>query len=462
MPNSTDAPLTAESLSSVSLETLQKMRSDKVAEGERLAEHPEALDREQRKGMRQLLQDVTTLAEVIAEREGDEQTLASLRQASEEEKQRSAKRRDNARPPIYPSNGETHAREAEFKTPGEMFTESDAYGDWRKRFPDGAPGRGGGSVESDALLIPQMADLLGLRNATARIKARAIITAGNAVAGELVRNDYLGILEPGLQRPLTIRDLLTVIPTQSDAIEYVKEATRVAGAAAVAEATASSGASGLKPEGGLTFSVVTATIKTIAEWVAATRRILADAPALRAYIDQYLLFDLALELEDQIVTGDGTGENFTGLMNVAGTQTLAAPIAPASNLDNIRKAITLVELNARARPTAIVMHPTDAQNVDLLKVNNEANHFAVGSPYGANPGGTSLWGLPRVVSDAVAAGVVLVGDFRRAVLFDRQASTIAVGTINDDFVRNIVRVLAEMRAGFGVIRPSAFVKVTLA
>jgi HK97 family phage major capsid protein len=52
---------------------------------------------------------------------------------------------------------------------------------------------------------------------------------------------------------------------------------------------------------------------------------------------------------------------------------------------------------------------------------------------------------------------VMVGDFRRAVLFDRESTTISVGTAGDDFIRNIVRVLAEMRAGFGVLRPSAFV-----
>ena len=32
----------------------------------------------------------------------------------------------------------------------------------------------------------------------------------------------------------------------------------------------------------------------------------------------------------------------------------------------------------------------------------------------------------------------------------------------DFFTRNLVAVLAEMRAGFAVFRPSAFVKVTLA
>lgn len=457
-----DAPITVDGLASTSLETLQKMRSDKVSEANKLADTGERLDRDGRKVMRQALADVSVLSETIAEREGDEQAIKAVRQAAEDEQARSAARRENARQPIYANGGKARSEVLEAKTPGEMFTESDSYTGWLKRFPDGAPARGSGAVESDSVLIPNMSELLGMRNATKSIKARAIVTAGAAVAGEMVRNDYLGLLEPGLQRPLTIRDLLTVIPTSVDAVDYVKELTRVAGAAAVAEATASAGATGLKPEGGLTFSVVTATVKTIAEWVAATKRILGDAPALRAYIDQYLLYDLALELEDQILTGDGIGENFTGLLNVAGVQTLAAPVAPASNLDNIRKAITLIELNSRARPSAVVMHPTDAQNLDLLKVNNEANHFAGAGPFAGYPMAASIWGLPRVVSDGLTAGTALVGDFRRAVLFDREQSTISVGTINDDFVRNIVRVLAEMRAGFGVIRPSAFVKVTLA
>jgi hypothetical protein len=53
------------------------------------------------------------------------------------------------------------------------------------------------------------------------------------------------------------------------------------------------------------------------------------------------------------------------------------------------------------------------------------------------------------------------GDFRRAVLFDREETSIAVGTANEDFIRNIVRVLAECRAAFAVLRPTAFVKVDL-
>jgi HK97 family phage major capsid protein len=72
-----------------------------------------------------------------------------------------------------------------------------------------------------------------------------------------------------------------------------------------------------------------------------------------------------------------------------------------------------------------------------------------------------LFGVPLVISEACPQGFALVGDFRKAVLFDRQETTIAVGTVSDDFIRNIVRVLGEARAAFGVLRPAAFTEVDL-
>jgi HK97 family phage major capsid protein len=340
------------------------------------------------------------------------------------------------------------------KSIGEAFVESDAYRGWVERFPSGGPS-GPGEYRSDPVEIR-----LSMRDASRQLKARSLFTTADSSGGALSDHAFVGLLSGGLVRPPKLRDLLTHIPVASDQVEYVKEASRVAGAAPVAEATATTGTSGTKPEGGITFQKITEAIKTIALWVPATTRVIADAPQLRAYIDEYLDADIQTELEDQIVAGDGTGENFTGLMNVAGTQTLAAPTAPASNLDNIRKAITLVRVNARSEPSAIVLNPTDAQNIDLLKENNEANNFVGPGPYGV--GAPRLWGVPVVETDALTAGTALVGAFSKAVLFDRQALAITLGTINDQFVRNLVTVLGEIRAGFGVVRPSAFVKATLA
>jgi HK97 family phage major capsid protein len=356
------------------------------------------------------------------------------------------------RPAIYPSDGVVRSDEP--KSIGDAFVTSDAYRGWIERFPSGGPS-GPGEYRSDPVELR-----LAMRDASRALKARSLFTTADTSGGALSDATYVGLLAGGLARPPKLRDLVAHIPVTSDQVEYVKESARVAAAAAVAEATATTGTSGTKPEGGITFQKITESVRTIALWVPATTSVVADAPQLRAYIDEYLDADIQTELEGQIVSGDGTGENVTGIMNVAGTQTLAAPTAPASNLDAIRQAITLVRVNARSEPSAIVLNPTDAQSIDLLKRNNEANNFAGPGPYGV--GAARLWNVPVVETDALAAGTALVGDFSKAVLFDRQSLAITLGTINDQFIRNMVTVLGEIRAGFGVIRPSAFVKATLA
>lgn len=287
---------------------------------------------------------------------------------------------------------------------------------------------------------------------------RTLITSADASAGDLVPPDHRGLLEPGLVRPLTIRQLLTVIPTTTDQVEYVKETSRVSAAAPVAEATAITGTSGTKPEGGLVFDAVTEQVRTIAVWVPATRRILSDASSLRAYVDEYLASDVALEVEDQVMSGNGTGENFTGIFNTTGTNTAGPPGAGESMVHVIREGIRLVQVNGKTNPTGIVVHPADAETLDLLQRNNEVNNFIM-DPF-ANAQRV-LFGVPLVISEACPTGFALVGDFRKAVLFDREETTIAVGTVADDFIRNIVRVLAESRAAFGVLRPAAFTEVDL-
>lgn len=300
---------------------------------------------------------------------------------------------------------------------------------------------------------------MGLRSAT--IKARTLITSADTSAGDLTYPLHRGLIESGLTRPLTLRDLVTVIPVSTDAVEYVKEVSRVQAADPVAEATALTGTSGTKPEGGLVFDVVQDVIRTFAIWVPATKRILQDATGLQSYIDAYLAYDLGRELEDQILAGSGTGENFRGVLNTVGIQTQTVQ-ANENNFDSLRRAKAKIQLVARTSPTAIVMHPNDAAELDISKSGAAATPYGYWGqgPYGA-PGPVRLWGMPVIESDVITENTALVGDFARAILYDRESTTISVGTAGDDFIRNIVRVLGEVRAGFGVIRPSAFCTVTL-
>jgi HK97 family phage major capsid protein len=289
------------------------------------------------------------------------------------------------------------------------------------------------------------------------VSLKTLITgASSTSAGAFVTNDRLQIVDAGtFGRPLTIVDLITTGTTDSDTVEYVRQGTHTNNAAMVAEATATGNGSGAKPESAMAFSVVTESVKTVAHWLAATRRSLQDAGQLRTMIDSFLRYGLAEELEDQILNGDGSGENFTGIFNTSGTQSQAYD---TSLLKTTRKARTKVRIGGRATPTAFLMHPNDWEAMDLLQ--DAENRYYFGGPMVL--GTPRLWGLPVVESEAVTEGTALVGDFRMAALWRRMAAQILVSDSHSDFfVRNLIAILAEERAAFGVIRPSAFVEIDL-
>jgi len=76
-------------------------------------------------------------------------------------------------------------------------------------------------------------------------------------------------------------------------------------------------------------------------------------------------------------------------------------------------------------------------------------------------GPTTVWGIPVIESEALTENTGLTGDFQMGCsLFDREQSAVRVGTIDDQFIRNMQTILAELRAAFVVFRPNMFTKIT--
>jgi HK97 family phage major capsid protein len=70
--------------------------------------------------------------------------------------------------------------------------------------------------------------------------------------------------------------------------------------------------------------------------------------------------------------------------------------------------------------------------------------------------------LPVIESEAVAPKTAWCAAWNYGVVYDREQATVtATDSHADFFVRNLVAILAEMRAAFAIMRPSAFVKITL-
>nr|WP_054812099.1 phage major capsid protein [Nocardia arizonensis] len=288
-------------------------------------------------------------------------------------------------------------------------------------------------------------------------------------AGAFVVPEQSGIVEPLGRKPLTIRDLVSVRRTGSDVVEYVAQTSHTNAAAVVAEATSSAAPTapgsagalvldangGYKPEGAWAYERRTANVKTIAEWVPATKRALADVAQLEGLINDELRADIDEAEEGQILAGNGTGENFTGILNWSGVQTQAF----ATDLfTSVRKGITKARTVGRVNPNGIVVNPADAETIDLTK--DADGRFFYGGPFAIGP--RTLWGLPVVESETQPAGEALVGDFAKAVIWDREDTTVTITDSHADFfIRNMVAILAEKREAFAVTRPTAFVKVDI-
>lgn len=308
---------------------------------------------------------------------------------------------------------------------------------------------------------------------TTPIAVKGLFTGGDPTsAGVFVTPEQSGILETLGRRPLTIRDLISVRRTGSDAIEYVRQVSHTNAAAPVAEATSSAAPThdtatgaqildpngGYKPEGSWAFERLTTNVKTIAEWVPATKRALSDAAQLEGLINDELRADIAETEELQILTGNGTGENLTGILSTSGVQTQAFD---TDLFVSVRRAMTKARTVGRVIPSGVAMNPIDVETLDLARESGATGKFISGGPFSMGP--RTLWGVPVVETEGVTAGEALLGDFSKAVLWDREQTQISITDSHADFfIRNMVAILAEERVAFGVTRPSAFVKVDVA
>jgi HK97 family phage major capsid protein len=329
---------------------------------------------------------------------------------------------------------------------GGQFVESDEY---RELLASGALGSDNQPFKTDAF----RPEILGA--------ATDVINSGTSPGGgALVTPQYLPGVIPLPQRPMVLRDLFSNDTTQSDTLSYARQSSFDTAAAPVSQAT--SLATGLKPQSAIGWTRVTSPIESIATWMAATRRQLADAGQTRSLIDNQLTLMLKLVEEDQLLNGNGTSPNLRGLLATAGVQTLnltGVTQAPFINIDGLRDAIRLVRTGAAfAEPNGIVMNPVDAAKLDEAK-DTQARYLGQG-PF--SPIQDTIWRLPRIESLAITAGTALVGAFRQgATVFEREGVVILTADQHSDFfIRNLVAVLAEERLGLAVFFPAAFVLVT--
>lgn len=253
-------------------------------------------------------------------------------------------------------------------------------------------------------------------------------------------------------RLLRVRDLVTVSETDSDTVEYVEETTRTDAAAETVM-----GAAPGAPEATYVYTKRTKAVKWISHFTPATRSNLADQGQLRGLIENRLIYGVGKRLDTQLISGDGVGENLTGITATAGIGTQAQ--GTDSKSDAFHKALTVVRIALEDEPDAFLLHPDPYQEWALEK-GTDGHYLTKNGPQSATP--LTIWGKPVVVNTVVGTTTGLVGAFRQgATLWVRSGIDVAASDSHSDFfVRGLVALLGEMRAAFAVAQPKAFATIT--
>lgn len=282
------------------------------------------------------------------------------------------------------------------------------------------------------------------------LEAPDMLAAVTDNAPSLREGTSWGIL-PQLRRPLTFLDLMPAKSMDSKTFDYVVESGSLDTAAEVVEGT-------VKPGASAAYTDATATAKTIAHWVKLHKAQLADSDDLGMRLRDRLAYGVLRRLEAQVIAGNGVGPNLRGILNTTGVGSIAFS-AGQVNADSILEGIGAVLLSG-AQPNVVAISIRDW--MDLLKAKATDGTYLSGGAFSETA--RILWGTTTVPVVGLSPGVALVGDTRLGgrILVREGVNVIVSDSDQDDFTRNNVTLLGEMRGDVIVEQPAAWCTVDLA
>ncbi|MBU0642397.1 MAG: phage major capsid protein [Alphaproteobacteria bacterium] len=311
-------------------------------------------------------------------------------------------------------------------------------------------GRGAGAMSLGRAVLESHEKIKAFNGGTLSIDVKNAITTASSSAGGLIYHEEERDPVRMPRRRLLVRQLLTQGRTGSDLVTYRKQVLRTNAAGMVAEA-------GTYQASEYGWEKATEKVKKIGHITHISEEALADADQLQTEIDSELRYGLDLEEENQVLAGDGVGENLKGLMTEAPAFAAAAGLPNATRIDRLRQGLLQVALEDYIA-SAMLLSPVDWAAIELLKVSGTDNRYVWGNPGTGNT--PMLWGKDVVDTNSMTAGEWLVGDIAlAATYYDRQEAEVLFSTEHGtNFIEDMVTVKARKRVTMAIKRALAMVQ----
>ena len=265
--------------------------------------------------------------------------------------------------------------------------------------------------------------------------------------------DTLPMIDQTIREELTLMDLITKGRTDADSLRYAQIVAVTRNAALQPENKVETD-DVLKPLSDMATTIETANVFGYADGYTVTTQMLADKAAFATFMDNELRYSIRAVQEEYLLNGSGTNGEPRGILNTTGLLSdtyVGTGAQPVRNLvEKVRTGMRKVRQNG-GLTSAILLNPEDNEEIDLMKDAN--GNYIFGGP--ANVGQQMLWGRPRVVSEKIEKGTVLLGDFKQVAWMDRDGISVEAFNQHADYARrNLVYVRAEARGMQAIYRPA--------
>lgn len=274
-------------------------------------------------------------------------------------------------------------------------------------------------------------------------KASADMSLSNYSGGFVGISGYDAEVGRFVKRKPYLRDLIRVSTTDSQYVTWTDQANQ-------------DGTTGSTAEGGaknkIDFDLVERKlpVECINAYVTISKQGLADFGQMRELIDEELRSEVALNLDSQILTGSGSTPALKGIQTYATAYAntgFATAVYNPSELDvlNIMQAQVAA---AKGEANYALMHPTDIAKLRSLRrpTTGDAGDYSWAFQWNPVTGLMMFNGMSIISNTGVTANTCYVIDSTVCRLALREDFNVTVGLDGNNFTKNQVTILGEMRA----------------
>lgn len=248
---------------------------------------------------------------------------------------------------------------------------------------------------------------------------------------------FTGVISPIRQRELRYLANVSVGRTTGNQVYWIEEKDQQGTPIMLGEGDT-------KTQLSVRYEEATMSVKKIAVYGKVTTEMMADLPQLISYIENNLMKKMDIVVENQLLAGDGLGDNLKGAKTYATAftgGTSALKIDNANEFDVI-SALSLQCQEANGMPNAVFVHPQTLTLMKTLKSTLDGQYLY---PRWADSDGLLIDGLRVIPSLAVTANEFIGGDLSVLNVLFREELALQIGLDGSDFINNKKTMLVEKR-----------------